>query len=233
MFKPIPRLPLSWKRIVTIARNRHEYFFLHLKKIKIWRKQYGVSGMMKILFRKTVFSSWNCIIFTDNLEFERSHCIWPKGYLFAPPVLVSDLSATQLGQLKSNGFQGIIDQLRISDELYLITFGAEVVSVGAVLHDSPQRSVLGLSSDAVLIGHCETSPLHRNKGLYARALNETIRTLRDRGKLSIYMETRPENIVSQKGIINAGLKRDRVVKAQIWFRTLVVRNDGFAWINRR
>ncbi|MFN3438989.1 MAG: hypothetical protein ACK41V_14925 [Acidovorax sp.] len=204
----------------------------HVGAIKDHSRRHGLLGAAKWLAEKTLFSRWTAVVFSDDPSLARHPCAWPDAYLYAPLVRVAELSANQLQQLSTGGFQDLAVQLAANDEIYWVTRNEVVVSVGAVLHRSPQRSVLGLPSDALLIGHCETAPQHRNKGLYARAINETVLALRYRGMRSVFMETRTANELSQKGILRAGLHWERVVHAQIFFRSLVVRRDGVEWIKR-
>jgi RimJ/RimL family protein N-acetyltransferase len=204
----------------------------HVSAIKDHSRRHGLSGTSKWLAGKTVFARWTAVVFSDDASLARHPSAWPDAYQYAPLVRVAELSAVQLQQLSTGGFQDLAVQLAANDEIYWVTRHEIVVSVGAVLHRSPQRSVLGLPGEALLIGHCETAPSHRNKGLYARAINETVLALRYRGLRSVFMETRPANERSQKGILRAGLLRERVVHAQIFFRSLVVRRDGVEWIKR-
>lgn len=205
---------------------------VHSNAIKEHSSRHGLLRTAKWLAGKTVFSNWSAVVFSDDPAMARKPCTWPEAYSYAPPVRVSDLSPLHLNQLEVSGFESLAAQLAGNDELYWVTRDEEVVSVGAVLHQSPQRFVLGLPSEALLIGHCETVPPHRNKGLYARAINDTVLALRHRGLRSVFMETRPTNEPSQKGILRAGLNRERVVQAQIFFRSVVVRRDGIDWIKR-
>jgi hypothetical protein len=205
---------------------------VHANAIKNHSSRHGVLHTAKWLAGKTVFSSWSAVVFSDDPEMARRPCAWPDAYSYVPPVRVSDLSPLHLNQLEVSGFKSLAVQLAANDEIYWVIRDEAVVSVGAVLHQSPQRFVLGLPSEALLIGHCETVPPHRNKGLYARAINDTVLALRRRGLRSVFMETRPANELSQKGILRAGLNRERVVQAHIFFRSLVFRRDGIEWIKR-
>ncbi len=195
-------------------------------------RQMGALGAIKWLLGKVVFYRWSAVVFSVDPLQDRPPSAWPSGYEFSRPAGVADLTISQLNSLTEAGHLELFKQLTPNDEVYWITYGDKVVSVGITMRKSPQCSVLGLPEDAVLIGHCETDVAHRGKGLYALAINDTITSLRLRGDWRIFMETRPDNVASQKGLLKAGLKRERLVQAKIFFRSIVVRQDGMEWIKR-
>lgn len=193
---------------------------------------HGALATVKWLFAKAVFYRWTAVIFSESLSTERQPSVWPSGYIYSPPICADDLSDAQRHSLWAAGYKELLAQLGGSDHVYWVSHDQTVASVGAIMRNSPQCSVLGLPQDAVLIGHCETGLAHRSKGLYALAINDTLVACKLRGDLHIYMETRPDNTASQKGILRAGLRQDRVVHATILFRSVVIRRDKVEWIKR-
>lgn len=172
------------------------------------------------------------MVFCEDLLIKRSLVQWPDGYQYSPPVFLSKINDDQKNKLVCAGFEETIRAIGLGDEIYWITWKNVVVSVGVVLHDSPQCSILGLPEKSILIGHCVTSEDHRRKSLYSSAISNTIHYLRNRGNCSIFMETRIENIASQHGILKAGLKQWKVVDARIFFRSIVFRNNSFSFLRR-
>jgi hypothetical protein len=204
----------------------------HMGLIKSQASGHGIWATAKWLVGKTIFSRWTAVVFADDPLLDRIPSAWPEGYHYQAPVRVSQLSPQHAQLLRAAHQQHLAAQLAPGDELYWVTHEQAVVSVGALLHRSPQRSVLGLPAEALLIGHCETAPAHRNQGLYACAINDTLIELKRRGASGVFMETRTGNVASQRGILRAGLLQQRVVHAKIFLRSIVVREDGMGWIRR-
>lgn len=207
-------------------------FQTHAVSIRKHLGQHGVLGTIKWLLGKLFYSRWRSLVFYEDLSVERSLAQWPDGYQYSPPVSLSKITADQKIQLVDAGFEETIRVIGLDDEVYWITWKNVVVSAGVVLHGSPQCSILGLPEKSILIGHCITSEDHRRKSLYSSAISNTIHYLRNRGNCSIFMETRLDNIASQRGILKAGLKHWKIVDARILFRSIVFRNNSLYFLCR-
>ena len=84
----------------------------------------------------------------------------------------------------------------------------------------------------MLIGGCETVANRRGQGLYRRALNDTALALRTANIDQVYVEVRPENLPSIRGIKAAGFVELGLVKAEIWLGGWVRRDEGWSRLRR-
>ena len=72
-------------------------------------------------------------------------------------------------------------------------------------------NVIKLKGDEVEITACFTLPEYRGQGLYPVAIQCISEVARQQGYVRVFMKVRPENLSSQRGIINAGLTRSGTV----------------------
>lgn len=198
---------------------------LKARKIRALLRTGGVGALARALFRRLLFKRWHSIVFVDETFNEPPPVEWPPGYEYRSYVKPSDINANERDALQHTNASGFLAELRPTDGLYVVWYGMEVASYGAVMSRSPQHSVLGLNEYAPLVGLCETVLSHRKRGLYSRALAQTTRELGLQGKTAVFVEVLEDNDASIAGIMKAGFSKWRVVDAQIWFGTFV-RRDG-------
>ena len=162
----------------------------------------------------------------------RAASAWPTPYRYEFRGAGEPVEPDVRRCIERAGAHGLIDDLDRCDRFYLVWHDSEIVSYGAVFLASPQRSVLGLAPDAVLIGGCATRPAHRGRSLYRLALNDTTLAMRELGRAKVFVEVRPENAPSIRGIQAAGLVERGEVDSKILLGTLVWRGGRLHRLRR-
>lgn len=192
----------------------------------------GVRGLARALLGRLVHRHWRVRLFQDDPNSERAPAVWPDGFRFELHHARTPIDAALRTAIENAGAAGLIGDLAESDRYYLVWDRDEVASYGAVFMASPQRSVLGLPREAVLIGGCATLERYRGRSLYKLALSDTAAALRHAGVHQIFVEVRPENESSIRGVLGARFADRGLVDARIWFGALVWRDGALHRLRR-
>ncbi len=195
-------------------------------------KSRGVNGLVRLAYRRLIHQRWTSKVYRDAVSKPRWPSQWPAGYRFEFCDRAAALPAETLAALAAAGAAEVVAMLDRDDQLYCVWHGEEIAAYGAVFVRSPQKSILGLPDNAILIGDCFTYPAHRRRGLYRLALNAVARYLRERGCGVAYVEVSPRNVASIRGIVRAGFADDGLRTSEIWLRFFVRQNGAWRRIHR-
>ena len=139
-----------------------------LSRLPVVVRSRGLKGLARLIYERLIHLSWTSLVFRDDGSAPRQASLWPAGYrfdLYDRPAAIPEESRKALAVL---GAAEMVAALDPSDKLYCIWHGDEIAGYGAVFVRSPQRMILGLPGDAILIGDCFTCPAHRRRHLVAQ-----------------------------------------------------------------
>lgn len=190
------------------------------------------AGLLRAAFRLLVHFDRRVELFWDDRRVARPPREWPTGYRFEYWPRRRDLDRAARRRIRASAGRLFLAALARRDGVYAVSHGDRVVSWGAVFRRSPQRDILGLPSDAVLVGACETVPDHRRRGLYQASLDAVARLLREEGAGGAYAEVLPGNDASMAGLEGAGFVRIGRVRSSVWFGVLAHRQGSWHFVRR-
>ena len=201
-----------------------------IEKILALLRTGGVRALARTLFRRLVFKRWRSVVFVDDMSADHPPVEWPAGYKYQLYPKTTDLTSDEHSALEAMNASGFVAELGAADGLYVVWYGREVASYGAIMCGTRQHSVLGLNVRAPLVGLCGTVRAHRKRGLYSRALVLTARELGAQGHKAVFVEVLEDNEASIAGIMKAGFIKWRVVDAQIYLGRFVRRDGHWHWV---
>lgn len=188
--------------------------------------------LLHAAWHRLLVHHWHSIVFVHGDSPGAERAAWPAGYRYIEYDGAEAMPSGQRAALRAQGAGLFLGGLAAGDRPYVVWHGAEAASCGALMLRSPQRSVLGLPSDAVLIGLCETAPAHRRRGLFAAALQEGSQSLHRRGFPQVFTEVVESNAASLAAMHKAGFRVWGRVDAQVWFGIGVRRGGHWHWVHR-
>jgi hypothetical protein len=203
-----------------------------LRKAALIALQGDLRGLLQACYQRAVYKRWRVRLFLASGTVGASETSWPSGFRYEMLPATQSLGTGVLHALKVADAWGLWNDLDKQDRLYAVWVGDRIASFGAVFEESPQRMVLGLPQNAMLIGGCATLKEFRGRSLYKLALNETVRQLRHAAAGPIYVEVREDNHASIRGVLGAGLSDLGVVDTSIWFGTFALRGGRLHTIQR-
>lgn len=192
----------------------------------------GFLILLKSISQRFFYRRWKVRLFAANYEITTSIPVCPNGFQFEMWEARTPLTKAAEAALSKAGAMDLWTDLDKEDHIYVLWAGEQIASFGAVFAKSPQRTVLGLPTDAKLIGGCVTLDEFRGRSLYKYALRETVRLLRRSDTSPIFVEVVENNHSSIRGVLGAGFSDVGSVDAFIWFGTFVWREGRMHIIKR-
>jgi hypothetical protein len=125
-----------------------------IEKILALLRTGGVRALARTLFRRLVFKRWRSVVFVDDMSADHPPVEWPAGYKYQLYPKTTDLTSDEHSALEAMNASGFVAELGAADGLYVVWYGREVASYGAIMCGTRQHSVLGLNLRAPLVGLC-------------------------------------------------------------------------------
>lgn len=113
----------------------------------------------------------------------------------------------------------------------VIQYQGEVVHYSYVFLRNKSACILGLNKQTALIGNAFTVPAYRGKGCQSRSVALRAAIAAGRGFTVVAAETSPDNVASQRGLQNGGMRRVGSLDLMVVLNSLVIRwrrPPGFA-----
>jgi len=190
------------------------------------------AGLLRAAYHLFVHFEREVELFWDDRRAPRPPRAWPTGYRFEYWPRRRDLDRAARRRVRASAGRLFLASLARRDGVYAVSHGETVVAWGAVFRRSPQRDILGLPSDAVLVGACETAPGHRRRGLYQASLDAVARLVREEGAGGLYAEVLPGNDASMAGLEGTGFLRIGLVRSSVWLGLFSHRQGGWHFVRR-
>lgn len=105
----------------------------------------------------------------------------------------------------------------------IIQYQGEVVHYSYVFLRNKSACILGLSKHTALIGNAFTVPAYRGKGCQSRSVALRAAIAAGRGFTAVAAETSPDNVASQRGLQNGGMRLAGRLDLVVILNSLVIR----------
>ena len=133
---------------------------------------------------------------------------WPLGVEVVPLITAQDVTSeiyAELVNLASDNTDYLNDIKRGSCIGLVVRQDNKIVHFAFVMRGSRMLCLLGLPSNAALLGNAYTLPEFRGRGYQTRSITQRIKLASQQNFIIAYSETAPDNYTSQRCIKRGGM----------------------------